>query len=193
MYGTNQRSLQSRWQPSAPPVHYGGFAPTFACHPVKRHQRRAYDFRGHRRSVRDGTSARGSHSTLGSNRLNTPRGTSPSRFEPVANSRAGAIGNLHVQACYRTQTESAAARSGLTLAGATDGKPAIHRLEKYQATSSSPCESRASFPSLIVVQASRSGHFDHKAFTAVEPLGYVRPSHVACGSPVQASFLPWAR
>jgi hypothetical protein len=82
------------------------------------------------------------------------------------------------------QSESAAARSGLTLAGAADGKPAIHRCVRYRTLCLTPSESRARRP---LSSSKRAGQATltrepQRVPKAVEPLGLRQT--ITCGSRV---------
>ena len=180
---------------------WGGFAPTFVCHPslggdrtchpecVERHQHRACDFRGHSRSVgarRTASPRQPQHVGQQSPQYAVPRLAASNHSQTHKPALSG------IAMCRRAaQSKSATARSGLTLAGAADGKPAIHRCVRYRTLCLTPSESRARCPLSLSKRAGQATltREPQRVPKAVEPLGYVRPSHVACGSQVQASFL----
>ena len=85
------------------------------------------------------------------------------------------------------QSESTTARSGLTLAGAADGKPAIHRCVRYRTALFIALLSRGQ-----LFQARMSGHFYQGTSTRLQGCGTARLRQtITCGlqAPVQASFL----
>lgn len=194
----NQVVLRSRWQPSAPPAHYGGFAPTFVCHPSPGHDRARRQSAA--RVPPECPSATGPAPLLfartaahrRARRVRPPQpphvGQQYSGHRPVPRLRTPcerfcepALPDLSM--CSGPWAESHAARSGLTLAGAADAGPAIHRCNTHQTVLRVASESRAPAPLSSpkrACQATFTRFFQCLLPKAVEPLGYVRPSPVAC-------------